>query len=89
MRDERGLYYHAQAGNPKVRVYVRKGKAGDVEFRLWEADHPEVWDRHPWLSITVIRDAASLYRQERNANADPLKLYDLAIAKSLLKEDDA
>lgn len=84
MQDERGLYYHAQAGNPSVRVYVRNGENG-IEFRLWEAAHPEVWERHEWLAYDVISKAAQLYRQERNANADPLKLYDIAIAQALLE----
>lgn len=84
MRDERGFYYHAQAGNPKARVYVRKGPDGEIQFRLWYADHPEAWERHGWLGITVIRQAASLYQSERNPDADPLKLYDVSIAKSLL-----
>ncbi len=84
MRDERGLYYHAQAGNPKARVYVRKGPDGEIQFRLWFADHPEAWEKHGWIGMDVIREAASLYKSERNEDADPLKLYDLAIAKSLL-----
>lgn len=87
MRDERGLYYHAQAGNPRVRVYVRKGEDGEVEFRMWERDHPEVWEQHPWLPYAVIRDAARLYREERNPEADPLRLYDLNVAKNLLAGD--
>lgn len=89
MQDERGLYYHAQAGNPKARVYVRRGPDGEVEFRLWEMEHPEVWDKHPWLPISVIREAASLYKEERNPDANPLLLYDLAVAESLLKENKA
>lgn len=84
MQDERGLYYHAQAGNPAVRVYVRKGAAG-IEFRLWEAAHPEIWERHEWLCYDVIKNAAALYKEERNADADPLKLYDIAIARALLE----
>lgn len=86
MRDERGLYYHARGGDPRVRVYVRRGADGEIEFRLWEATHPEVWDRHPWLPISVIRDAAALYKEERNPDADPQKLYDVDIAKALLKD---
>lgn len=86
MKDERGLYYHAQAGNPNVRVYVRRGAGGDVEFRLWERSRPEVWDLHPWLPFSVIRDAAALYKEERNASAEPLKLYDMAVASALLQE---
>ena len=34
MKDERGLYYHPQAGNNQARVYVRRGPDGEVEFRL-------------------------------------------------------
>lgn len=89
MKDELGLYYHPQAGNTLSRVYVRRGEHGEVEFRLWRADMPDVWERHPWLSMSVVQDASELYRQERNADADPLKLYDLAVARALLKEDEA
>lgn len=86
MRDERGLYYHAQAGNPRVRVYVREGANG-VEFRLWEREHPEIWEKHEWLPYEVIERAASLYKAERNPDANPLKLYDIAIAKALVAGD--
>lgn len=89
MEDERGLYYHAQPGNSKTRVYVREGPDGEVEFRLWQMDHPEVWEKHPWLPMSVIRDAAALYKEERNSDANPLRLYDLAVAQSLLKESKA
>lgn len=85
MRDELGFYYHAQAGNPRVRVYVRKAQ-GQIEFRLWDAERPEVWERHGWLGHDVIKRAAELYKAERSANADPLKLYDPAIARNLLKD---
>ena len=89
MKDELGLYYHPQAGNSLSRVYVRRGEHGEVEFRLWRSDMPEVWDRHPWLSMSVVQDAAQMYQQERNPEADPLRLYDLAVARALLKEDEA
>lgn len=87
MRDERGLYYHARAGDPRVRVYVRKGKGGDTEFRMWDADFPEVWEKHPWLTMDVIRQAAALHASERNAGAKPLLLYDEQVAASLLREE--
>lgn len=87
MRDERGVYYLAEPGNSKARVYVRKDEDGEILFRLWQADHPEVWENHPWLSMEVIREAASLYRQERNPDADPTRLYDLAVARALLAEN--
>lgn len=86
MQDERGYYYHAQAGNPKVRVYVRQGENG-IEFRLWAYGHPEIWDQHEWLEYDVIRMAAEMYQMERNADADPLKLYDINIARNLLASE--
>lgn len=89
MRDERGVYYHPQPGNSHVRMYVRNGIDGEVEFRMWESEHPEVWDRHPWLPMAVICDAADLYKTERNEQADPLKLYDLDVARALLRESNA
>ena len=89
MKDELGLYYHPQAGNALSRVYVRRGPDGEVEFRLWRADHPEVWERHPWLSMAVVRSAARMYQQERKAESDPLLLYDIAVARALLQEDEA
>ena len=86
MKDERGLYYHAHAGNPRVRVYVRKNPEGLIQFRLYDQELPEIWERHGWIDHETIARAASLYKSERNADADPLKLYDLAIARSLLAE---
>lgn len=83
MHDERGYYYHAQAGNPNVRVYVRKGEKG-IEFRLWQLDHPEVWQNHEWLTYEVILKAAQVYRAERSSGAAPWKIYDMAIARNLL-----
>lgn len=88
MKDERGLYYHPQAGNVSARVYVRRGPDNGLEFRLWQAEQPEVWARHPWLDIAVVRNAARLYKEERNPEADPLKLYDPAVAEALLTEDE-
>lgn len=89
MRDERGLYYYPQAGNHAARVYVRRGPDGEVEFRMWHRDYPDVWEDHQWLSFNVIRDAAELFRQERNPEADPLKLYDIAVARALLRGAEA
>lgn len=89
MKDERGLYYFPQAGNHEARVYVRRGELGEIEFRLWQAHHPEVWEKHGWIPLSVIENAARLYRAERNPEADPLKLYDVAVAQVLLREDRA
>ena len=46
MKDERGLYYFPNAADHRARMYVRRGEDGGVQFRLWQSDHPEVWDRH-------------------------------------------
>ncbi|WP_366140578.1 hypothetical protein [uncultured Desulfovibrio sp.] len=86
MQDERGLYYHANAGDPGSRVYVRRGPDGEVEFRLWEAAHPEIWERHPWLNMAVIREAAALYESRGAGGTEPLRIYDLAVARALLAE---
>ncbi len=88
MKDERGLYYYPQPGNTKVRVYVRRGATGGVEFRLWEAEHVEVWEKHSWLPTQVIREAARLYKKSGRGNADsnPMILYDEAVAEALLVE---
>lgn len=85
MKDETGLYYHPDPSEPKTRVYVRESAAG-IEFRMWRADRPEVWDRHEWLVYDVIRAAVSLYK-ERGSAADPLAFYDLNVARALLKEE--
>jgi hypothetical protein len=87
MRDERGLYYHPQPGNPKVRVYVRPGDGDVVEFRLWQAEYPEVWEKHDWIPLDVIRQAARLYREPGSGRAagDPLTLYDETVARALLQ----
>ena len=88
MRDELGSYYFAQAGDNTTRVYVRRGENGEIEFRLWHKDYPHVWEKHGWLSRDVIARAAAMYRETRDEDADPLKIYDVAIAKNLLAEED-
>ena len=68
---------------------MRRGEFGEIEFRLWQMRHPDVWERHGWLPLSVIENAARLYRAERNPEADPLKLYDEAVARVLLREEEA
>ncbi|HJA78241.1 hypothetical protein [uncultured Desulfovibrio sp.] len=87
MKDALGLYYHPQAGNPGVRVYVRREADGGVAFRLWRQDLPEAWERHGWVPYAVLESAARLYREERNPDADPLRLYDIRVAQALLQEE--
>ena len=85
MKDDKGLYYHPDPSDHKTRVYVREGTGG-AEFRLWRADHPEVWERHGWLSFDVVSAAADMYRQN-GKDSDPLAFYDCNVAKALLKEE--
>ncbi len=88
MKDERGIYYHPNPSDTKARVYVRYGEDGEIEFRLWQKDHAEVWEKHEWLPTSVIREAANMYKKlGRGEGTDPMKLYDSAVAKALLKEE--
>ena len=63
-------------------MYVREND-GMIEFRLWNQDHPEIWERHGWLDMDIIRRAARMYKGKGD---NPLKLYDLDIARVLLRE---
>lgn len=83
MKDKLGIYYHPDPSDYKTRVYVRQGADGP-EFRLWRADHPQVWEKHGWLGRSVIEAAAKMYRSGKGAT-DPLVLYDTEVAKALIK----
>lgn len=85
MKDTLGLYYYPSLQNRETRMYVRDNQ-GVVEFRLWNRDNPEIWDKHEWLPFDVIEKAAELYK-ERGTGRNPLALYDFEIAKQLIKED--
>jgi hypothetical protein len=86
MKDDKGLYYHPDPSDAGTRVYVRRG-AADIEFRLWRADHPDVWEKHEWLAHDVVTAAAAMYR-ERGGGADPLRFYDLNVARALVKDEE-
>lgn len=90
MKDQLGLYYHPQPGNTKARVYVRRGADNGIEFRLWQQDHPEVWEKHQWLPSDIIRSAATIYKHSGRSNegANPMLLYDENVAKALLAEEE-
>ena len=82
-----GLYYLPRPGIPQVRMYVRRGESGAVEFRMWDSAHPEVWDKHEWLPLSVIEKAAGMYRSSPgHEDQDPLAIYDSVVAESLLRE---
>ncbi|MCR4667504.1 MAG: hypothetical protein K5657_09490 [Desulfovibrio sp.] len=85
MKDERGIYYFPVPADRSLRVYVRKNADGEIEFRLWAEDTPEIWEKHPWLNHDILSRASNLYKEERNSNVNQLSLYDLSVAKSLLE----
>lgn len=83
MQDDLGLYYYPDPSNKKTRVYTRAANTS-IEFRLWQSDHPEVWEKHGWIPLDVIQNAARMY-QEMGRDSDPMLLYDEAVARALLK----
>lgn len=87
MEDNNGLYYYPDPQDPKTRVYVRPSSSnpGSVQFRLWRGDHPQVWEQHPWLDYAVIAEAAAKYADQSDGR-NPLALYDLDVAKVLLRD---
>ncbi|MCK9238956.1 hypothetical protein [Desulfocurvus sp.] len=86
MKDERGLYYYPSMQTRDVRMYVRQSEEGGIEFRMWNKDLPEVWERHEWIPLDVVRTAARMYAL-RNKDRNPAGLYDEAVARRLLDED--
>jgi len=84
MKDHNGCYYYPDLRDKKTRMYVRRGEAG-IEFRLWQQDKPEIWERHPWLSREVVAHAAALYA---GPTRSPLALYDMDVAARLLSDGD-
>lgn len=85
MQDDLGLYYYPNPADTRGRVYVRDGE-NDIEFRLWHADYPTVWEKHAWIPQAALEAAAAMYR-ESGKQADPMALYDVAVARALIKED--
>jgi hypothetical protein len=82
MRDDRGLYYHPFPLNKRVRMYVRK-IGGEIQFRLWNQDDPDLWSEHGWVPYDAIVEASSRYGGKK---FDPNQAYDIHVAKALLEE---
>jgi hypothetical protein len=85
MKDELGLYYYPSLQTRDTRMYVRENN-GVIEFRLWSRENPAIWKGHEWLPYDVIEKASEMYK-EKGSDRNPLALYDLNVAKQLLKED--
>jgi hypothetical protein len=84
VQDELGLYYNPILENKKIRMYVQSG-SDNIEFRMWNADDPGMWDDHGWVEWPAIQQAADFYKKEGRGKP-PLHLYDIEIAERLLKD---
>ena len=85
MKDERGLYYYPAPQNTRIRMYVRE-QFGTTEFRMFNADYPEVWEKHGWIPYEEIEMAAQMYK-DRGRDANPMLLYDINVANKLLQDE--
>lgn len=83
MKDERGLYYFPFPQNRRVKMYVRR-VAEDIEFRLWNADEPALWDEHGWVPHGAVLAASKMYT---GREFDPKTAYDRHLAEALLADD--
>jgi len=83
MKDDKGLYYHPQPNNKRVRMYVRKF-GSEIQFRLWNQDMTELWEEHGWVAHEAIQQAAKMYQGKKVF--DPGQVYDINIAEELLAE---
>lgn len=90
MEDSLGLYYLPNPTLPAVRVYVRRAEDGSdtIEYRMWDAEHEEVWEKHQWINMEVIAAAAEFFGQTHENNWQPMKIYDNNVAEALLKEKE-
>ena len=85
MHDELGSYYHPNPADTRSRVYVRESGNG-LEFRLWHAEYPMVWEKHGWMAQATLEEAAAMYRG-MGRESNPMALYDIAVAQALVKEE--
>ncbi len=85
MQDEHGVYYKPEPQNPHSKMYVRLYD-GEIQFRLYDAKHPEVWDKHGWLPYQAVAQAAKLYGGN---GPKVLNMYDLDVAIAVLEENNS
>lgn len=81
MQDQTGVYYYPNPALKSTRMYVLE-QHGVIHFRLYSSENPEIWERHGWLPLDVVKQAAALYGGEN----DPTRLYDEAIAREVLRQ---
>lgn len=80
MQDQRGIYYYPDPEDKKTRMYVSQ-EGPTVLFRMWHSEHAEIWDRHGWIPLDVVKRALT-----QGSDLSHLKLYDLDVARALLRE---
>jgi len=79
-----GLYYYLFPQNKRIRMYIRQ--FGDsIQFRMWNADDPILWEAHGWVPFEAIEQARALYTGK---GFDPNAAYDIRIARALIREAD-
>jgi hypothetical protein len=83
MKDDLGLYYYPFPLNKRVRMYVRE-MGGEIGFRMWNLDDPQLWEEHGWIHYDAIKQAQKMYAVK---DFDPKQAYDIQIAQALIKED--
>lgn len=85
MRDEQGVYYLPNPQNRRIKMYVRLAANGQIEFRMDNADVPEIWQKHGWMPMQAVKQAAAMYK-EKGREANPLAFYDEVVARAVLNE---
>ena len=64
-------------------MYVRE-MGGEIGFRMWNSDDPQLWEEHGWVPYDAIKQAQKMYAVK---DFDPKQAYDIQIAQALIKED--
>jgi hypothetical protein len=83
MKDDRGLYYYPNPLKKNFRMYVKEVD-GEINFRMWNSEDPELWTEHGWVPYSAIKQASEMYQ---GGNFDPKYAYDIELARALLKHD--
>ncbi|HSO67129.1 MAG TPA: hypothetical protein VLP30_04655 [Desulfatirhabdiaceae bacterium] len=83
MKDDNGLYYYPNPVNKQIKMYVHK-KNDEIWFRMMKADDPKMWDEHGWVPYDAVVQASRL---AENKKFDPLLVYDIQIARELIREE--
>lgn len=81
MQDYRGYFYYPLLNNKRVKVYVRDSAVG-ICFRIHNADDPQMWEAHGWVTYDAIQEARKMYTGK---GFDPNTFYDIDTARAVLE----